>query len=243
MIKLRIFKYEMKRLILSKAYIFLLILVCAYSLYILKAGILPGFANTAPFSEWSFMNYLFIIAPFLSIILLFYVSRLFSPYEKNVMRITSSMPFSGPMYFFIKLAVITLAYIFAAFMAIIACFIFYGTVFEFYDFKIFAVCIALVLIPQMLFLQGIGIWLGKIRHTLAIVLIALIFFTASIDVSLPYYFDIMGETVMQIPQGAIPHNGVISFDIPLSFSISRIILCALGMLLIFTGCKRYSRRM
>lgn len=239
MTKSVIFKYEMKRVILSKAYVLLLLLICTYSVYTLKFNILRGFADTAPYSEWSFMNYLFLIAPFLSAILLFYVSRLYSPYEKNVMMITSSTPFSGSMYFFIKLIVITLACIFAALLAILACFVFYGTVFEFFDFRIFAFCMALVLIPQLLFIQGIGIWLSRLHHNLAFVLIAIIFLVSVSRIAPPYYFDILGNSIMKIPQNAIPHNGVIPFALPLSYALSRFILCILGIVLIFAGCKNY----
>lgn len=239
MIKSRIFLYELKRAILSKAYAFLLLLIGVYTVYTLKTSVLRGFADTAPFSEWSFMNYLFSIAPLLLTILLFYVSRVFSPYEKNVMRITSSMPFSGPMYFLIKLAVITLAYIFAALLAITACFVFYGTVFEFLNFKIFAICMALVLIPQLLFLLGVGLWVSRLNHNFAFVLIAFIFLLSISGFTPPYYFDILGSSIMQIPQNSIPLNGVISFAVPTDFFASRVILCILGVLLIIAGCQTY----
>lgn len=241
MIKLRIFYYELNRAIFSKAYAFLLLLVCVYSVYALKTIVLRGFANTAPFSEWTFMKYLFSISPFLVAILLFYVSRLFSPHEKNVERMTSSMPLSGPMYFLIKLAVIALAYIFAAIIAIAVCFVFYGTIFDFFDYKLFVNCILLALVPQMLFLQGIGIWASKVHHSLNYILLALILFVSFIRFEPSYYFDILGSAILQIPQTATPINGVIPFVVPAEFSFSRVILSFIGILLIISGCFNYKK--
>ena len=241
MIKTKIFLYEFKRIFVSKAYLFLLLLIGAYSVYTLKTVVLRGFADTAPFSEWSFMNYLFSLAPFLSILLLLYISRLFSPYEKSVMQITSSTSFSGAMYFFIKLAVITLAYIFAALLVIVACFMFYALVFDFFNYRIFTICIGLVLVPQLLFLQGVGLWVSKLQHNFSFALIALIFFANFIKLTPPNYLDVLGYSIMQIPQNAIPLKGVIPFSVPADFLISRVVLCVLGILLIIAGCQKYKQ--
>jgi hypothetical protein len=240
LIKYKIFSYELKRTIFSKSYAFLALLIGIYSVYILKTSVLRGFADTAPFSEWSFMYYLFSIIPFLLTILLFYISRLFSPYEKNVMRITSSMPFSSSLYFFIKLIVAAFTFLFAAFLAIIASFIFYGKVFNYFNFKIFITCIGLVLIPNLLLIQGLGIWVSRLQHNLTFALIGLVFLLSLNRFASSYYFDILGNSIMRIPLNTIPINGFISFAVPRDFYLSRIVLSIIGMILIICGCKEYT---
>lgn len=44
---------------------------------------------------------------------------------------------------------------------------------------------------------------------------------------------------MSILRELFPLNGVISFAVPIDFSVSRVILCILGTLLIIAGCQRY----
>ncbi len=239
MIKTRIFSYELKRVIISKAYLFFLIVICVYSFYTLSTSVLRGFANTAPFSEWSFVNYLLMMTPLLSAVLLFYMSRLFSPYEKNAMRITSSTPFYGPNYFFIKIAVVMLAFILAALLAVAACLLFYATVFSYYDYTTHMVCLALVLLPQLLFLSGVGLWISRLHHNLVYALIALLLFISLAGVTMPYYLDILGSSILQIPYNSVPADGSIPFIIPADYLLSRVALCVCGLLLIVAGCRRY----
>jgi hypothetical protein len=230
--------YELKRAILSKPYVFLLLLVGVFSFYTLKTSVLRGFADTAPFSEWTFMSYLFSIVPFLSAIALFFTSRLFSPYEKNVMHIVSAVPFSRPLYLLIRLAVITLAWAVAALLSITACLVFYRVVFGATIFRSFAICVLLAIVSPLLLLQGAGLWLSRWRPNLAIVLIALVFFAGFARFSPPYWLDVLGRSIMQVPQEAMPLKGVIAFVVPRGFLVSRLILCALGIILMAAGCFR-----
>jgi hypothetical protein len=232
----KIFCYEFKRAVLSKAYLLLLLLLTAYCAYTIKTTVLFGAADTAPFSRWSFTGYLFSASPILSAILLFYVSGLFSPREKSVNAITSSAPLSNAAYAFTKLSVILLAYAFAAAAAAVLCFIFYAAVFDFYRFSGFAVCILIVLVPQMIFLLGTGIWASKLNHNLAFLLIALIFFESFISAAPPVWLDVIGSSLMRIPDGSIPIKGVIPYDVPTGYIVSRAVLCVIGAALSAVYC-------
>lgn len=238
--KYKIFHYELRRVIFAKGYVFLLILILLYSSYTIKTSVLHGYANTAPFSEWSFIQYLLSITPFLSTILLFYLSKLYSPSEKKVMNITSSMKFSGPLYFFIKISVVAIAYLFATLLALIVCFIFYGKVFGFYDYKNFMSCILLVLIPQLVLILGIGLWISKINYNFSYVLIALIFILSLKNDTSSYYLDFLGSSIMKIPMNQIPVKGVIAYVIPNDYIVSRVLFSIIGISLILIGCMRYN---
>ena len=61
--KAKIFRYELRRVVFSKPFLFITALTLIYALYLLKTDILFGYADTAPFSAWSFLAYLSICTP------------------------------------------------------------------------------------------------------------------------------------------------------------------------------------
>lgn len=67
----RIFKYELKRLIINKFFLGLLIISALYSHEIMRGDIILGISNTAPFSGWSYGTYLAKVLPILLVTLLF----------------------------------------------------------------------------------------------------------------------------------------------------------------------------
>jgi hypothetical protein len=201
--------------------------------------VLCGYADTAPFSEWSFLNYLFLMAPFLGSILIFYISRLYSPNDRKVMKITSTMQFSGPIYFLLKLLVVTLTYLIAVILTVVACFIFYWKVFDFTNYGKLSICIILVLVPHLLLLQGVGIWLSKVKQNLSFLLILLLFLSSTIGDMPSYFLDVLGNSILQIPRDQIPIGGSIAFTLPNEFVVSRIVFSLIGIVLIIAGCLCY----
>ena len=63
----KIFKYELKRLLVNKVFAVLLVITAFYSWQVLDREIVMGVAYTAPFSQWSYGAFLGNILPLLSI--------------------------------------------------------------------------------------------------------------------------------------------------------------------------------
>ena len=62
---LKIIRYELKRLIFSKYYVFLLLITGLFAYYILSQKVILGTAYTAPFSNWSYTTFLCDMLPYL----------------------------------------------------------------------------------------------------------------------------------------------------------------------------------
>jgi hypothetical protein len=130
----------------------------------------------------------------------------------------------------------------AALAAIVAFFAFSWIVFGFHEFARLGACGALVLIPQLLFIMGAGLWAGRLHHNLALGLLGLLFFARFIPFDPPYYLDVLGSSILRITEAAIPDKGSIPFVVPTGFSVSRLVFSAVGMLLIVAGCPRPDAR-
>lgn len=242
MIKSKIFFYELKRTILSKSFAFLLLIVVAYSIFLLRTKVMYGVFDTAPFSEWTFISFLLALLPLLFTILLVFTSRLFSPNELSVKKLTASAPFSGHTYFLIRLMIIMTAYILAAASSIAVCFAYYSALFDVNDFLPFLFCILLVLLSQMLFITGAGVILCKINPNFAFFAIAVVFILSFSGTVLPYYADFMGSSILNGLPDAIPINGYIPFDVPSEFVLSRIVFGIVGLILLWLGSMHYQSR-
>lgn len=235
----KIYMYELRRAALSKTYFFSLILVAIYSIFLLKTQLIYGVVDTAPFSQWSFMQYLLTLSPILTAIILIYVSKLCGPGEKGIRSITAAMPFSPALYYFIRLAVFVSLYAIAAAVSILLCFLYYALVFDFYAFHTLISCIILVFMPQLFLILGIGLVLGQVNHNLPLALIALIFVIGAAGISLPYGFDIVGYSLLQTAHKAIPVKGYITFELPPEYIVRCIFFCMIGTVLIIFSGRRY----
>lgn len=236
----KIYLYELRRALLSKTTLFLMVLAAAYAAYLFKTQVLFGVAGTAPFSQWSFLQYLFQLLPLLATIILLFVSKLYAPAEKNTRKIIAATPFSPSLYFYIRLAVFVTLYLLAAGVTIGICFLFYGAVLGYTAFHTLAFCILLALLPQLFLILGLGLFLGQINHNLPLALIATLFIVSAVGIAPPYYADFMGYSIMSIPARAIPTNGHIPFDVPAEYLGSRIVFCLIGIALIAISGRSYS---
>ena len=130
----KIFKYELKRILVNKVFAVLLVITAFYSWQILDREIVMGVAYTAPFSQWSYGAFLGNILPLLSITLLFFVTYLFSQKEKMVGTITSATPADPVKYGLTKWSAILVGYVLIAAVVIGISMVFYSRTFEFWDF-------------------------------------------------------------------------------------------------------------
>ena len=55
---IKIFRYELKKLLFNRFFAALMIVTLCYGYMLLRGSVILGIANTAPFSPWSFGFYL-----------------------------------------------------------------------------------------------------------------------------------------------------------------------------------------
>ncbi|MGX9758645.1 hypothetical protein ACWYRQ_20395 [Clostridioides difficile] len=236
---LKIMKYEMKRLLFSKVYLVLLLITGWFSYNVLKTKTIYGLNDTAPFSEWSYSSFLLDVNPFLLVIVLMFCTYIFSKKEEAVKTITMTTKIKPTTYFCLKSITVAVAYFITVTVVIAISFIFYNRVFQFNNFGQLVKPILLILIPSVLFVSGMGMFIGNINGNLLYVFIPIIFLiTNSGALSI-----ISGKNIVNsiLESKVADTMGNLAFDIPQGFVISRIALGVIGTILIISVCKAYGK--
>lgn len=243
MTNLVLLKYELYRLILTKKYFYMALLLTIWTIDILMRLVIDGFSSTAPFSEWSYTLFITLFAPILLVILILLCTSIFSEKEETVRNIIYSTPLSETKYYIMKGSAVALVFIITAAIPIIISFVYYAFLFEYTEYLNFILPILLFLIPSSIFIFGLSIALGKINVKLLYVLIPLTFVLGIINLRiLPVWLDVFGNDYLE--ECAIDfYNSnmeIIPYNIPSDFIYSRLIFAALGILLFLFACKHNS---
>lgn len=226
----KLFKYELKRLLLNKFFLGLLIISALYSRHIMWGEIILGVANTAPFSGWSYGAYLAKVLPILLVALLFFISIYYSQQEKNVQALTKATPMEPVRFQMLRYGTIIIVFVLLSAVPIGYSLWFYGINFHFTKFVSFMLPIVTTLLPAMLFVFGAGMLGGRYYRAIIFVLMVVVILVNYLP--LPYAFDLLGENFFtHYPESL----GVIepAFTIPLTVLIGKSIygLAGLAMLL------------
>lgn len=236
---IKILFYELKRLLLNKFFFALLAVTSFYCYQVLSGEIILGVAGTAPFSEWSYGFYLARVLPLMLIMLLFFITFLYSKKEKQVQVLTGATPINPRRYGFIKSLAIMIGYLLISAVVIAISFVFYGNVFRYSQFSGFFIPILMTLIPAMLFVMGLGFVLGRIHpgllYALMLALLLLGFIT------LPYGADLTGNSFFQYYPLTLPlgTDGEPAFTVPAIVRGGKILYSLVGILLIGYGASRF----
>jgi hypothetical protein len=237
-----VLRYELKRSLVSKENGLLMLLLLAYAVYTLKTTVLPGYAGTAPSSAWTFASYLLAACPVLSMIVLFHVSRLSSPYERDAARITSATPGAGSGYVLLRLLVVSAGWLAAVTAVAMVGVAFLVIVFGEIRPLAYLACMALMVLPPFALFLGLGLWAGKVHHNLPLALIVLAFAARLLPPGSSFFLDVLGGSILRNADRAIPVAGEIAFALPPGYLLSRMVLAAIGVALAITGAPRFHAR-
>lgn len=227
----RIFKYELKRLIINKFFLGLLIISALYSREIMCRDIILGVSNTAPFSGWSYGTYLAKVLPILLVTLLFFISFLYLRQEKSVQALTKATPIDPFKFQMLRFGTIIVGFILISAVPIAYSFYFYAVNFHFTNIGSLVLPTVITLLPAMLFVFGLGVLGGQYHQGLVFVLMTAVILVSFIP--LPYAVDLFGGNFFtKHPQSL----DVVEppFSIPASVVIGKVIygLTGLGMMLL-----------
>jgi ABC-2 type transport system permease protein len=237
---MKLFKYELHRILCNKFFAGLLVITFLYSYQVMAGEIVLGTANTAPFSEWSFGMYLSRMLPILLITLLFFVSFFYSRQEQEVRRITDTTPMDQKQLGLLRCSAMMVGFVCISVVSVGVGLWFYAVNFQYTDFSHFLLPGLLTLIPAMLFFLGIGIMIGKIHPALIYALMPLVFLLGYLPI--PNAFDLFGSSFFQKMPLSLPigTGGEPAFTVPFSVWIGKAIYTALGLFLIILGLTRKS---
>lgn len=238
---IKIYRYELKRLLFNKFFLGLLVITGLYSYQILSGDIIQGTANTAPFSRWSYGAYLADVLPLLLITLLFFITFLYSKKEKKVANLTSAMPINPLHYGLVRCLAIITGFIGIAAAIILVSFVFYARVFQFTSFGDYMLPIVFTLLPAMLFTLGVGLLAGRLHAGLLYVFMLLLLVAG--QVPLPNALDLFGSHFYQSVPSTLPlgTDGEPAFTISVAAWIGKALYTAMGLLLSWLGMMGFKK--
>lgn len=231
----RIYGYECRRLILNKFFIGISVLILVYGWQVLKNITILGVSFTAPFSAWSFGDYLSRMSVFLWIGILFMVGFYHTKAEKRRAVIFESAPVKPYVFDLIRIGAILTVTALLVFIICLPAVVFYGSVFDLYPTGMILCATLLTLFPIAVFAIGSGKLLAHVGTPVLYIWMSVPFILKMIP--LPEAFGILnGSSFTERPlsiEGLDPE-----FSLTVGVIVVQSIVFILGVLMILFKNKR-----
>ena len=162
----KLFRYELRRVLRGKLFFMVLLVCLGLGWLTLTTVTIRGTAHTAPFSPWSFGDYLSRLLPLLCLGELCLVSVFTSRRERAVQMLTQTAPIDPGRYALIRWGAVLTGTL-ALWLCVIALAVgFYVSLFGWQDYGALAAPALLTLLPAGLLCLGAGWTLGRRHPTL-----------------------------------------------------------------------------
>ena len=224
----KIFKYELKIILLKPYVIAMTIMTLLYAYYILSTETILGISDTAPFSGWSFGKYLGDTTLISTLVTLFILSTIYSKRQKNVSILTDVTGFPVRKRIMIRNIIIGGFFLLSNLLIYITGCVFLGVIFGKIYPGVYLVDWLLITIPCLVIILGVGNLLGRINPALiyvfmrVVVLMAFVMSEYSIDINGANYYAVMSGALESLKGGETP------FTIAPTFLFTRLVYLILG---------------
>ncbi len=168
----KIFRYECKRLLWNKFFAGLLLVLLFYGWQVLTGATILGVSHTAPFSPWSFGDYLSRMVPLLWIGSLFFLTFFTSGKARRAAVLTDAAPMESRRYALVRCAAALAGTALLALAVLTEAAVFYGWYFGWHSWGELVLPALLALVPPLVFALGSGWRLGEVRPWLLYVWMA-----------------------------------------------------------------------
>lgn len=233
----KIFLYECKRLILNKFFCGILFVLLFYGWQVLDNATISGVSHTAPFSAWSFGDYLSRMLPLLWIGALFFLTFFTSAKARRAAVLTDATQTSPRRYALARCGAALVGTVLLALACLVEAAVFYGRYFGWYAWGQLLVPAIVTLLPALVFALGSGWLLGRIRPWLIYVWLAVPF--ACMALPLPEALGLWnGSFFSEYPLtlGTLDPT----FSIPVSVVLVQCTVLVCGIvLLVYTSGKQH----
>lgn len=230
---IKIFLYECKRLILNKFFFGILFVLLFYGWQVLSNATILGVSHTAPFSAWSFGDYLSRMQPLLWIGALFFLTFFTSAKARRAAVLTDATQTSPRRYALVRCGAALSGTVLLTLACLVEAAVFYGRYFGWYAWGELLIPTIVTLIPALVFALGSGWLLGRIRPWLIYVWMAVPFVCMALP--LPEALGLWnGSFFTNYPLTL----GILdpAFSLPVSVVLAQCILLTCGILLL--GCHK-----
>ena len=157
----KIFRYECRRLLWNKFFIGLAVVLLLYGALILHAVTILGVSHTAPFSPWSFGDYLSGM--------LFFLTFYTSPKARRAAVLMDATPMPPKQYALVRCAAALTGGVLLSLLCMGEAAVFYGRMFGWYGWGSLLLPALATLLPALVFALGSGWLLGQVRPWLVYV--------------------------------------------------------------------------
>lgn len=230
---IKIFLYECKRLILNKFFFGILFVLLFYGWQVLSNATILGVSHTAPFSAWSFGDYLSRMQPLLWIGALFFLTFFASAKARRAAVLTDATQTSPRRYALARCGAALSGTVLLALACLAEAAVFYGRYFGWYAWGQLLVPALVTLIPALVFALGSGWLLGRIRPWLVYVWMIVPFVCMALP--LPEALGLWNGSFFAnypLTLGTLDP----AFSLPVSVVLAQCILLTCGILLL--GCHK-----
>ena len=159
----KIFRYECRRLLLNKFFAGLVLVLLAYGAMVLESATILGVSHTAPFSPWSFGDYLSRMLPLLWVGASFFLTFFTSGRARRAMALTDAAPMDARRYAWARCAAALAGTALMALCCLLEAAAFYGRYFGWYAWGSLLLPALATLAPTLVFALGCGWLLARIR--------------------------------------------------------------------------------
>ena len=159
----KIFRYECRRLLLNKFFAGLVLVLLAYGAMVLESATILGVSHTAPFSPWSFGDYLSRMLPLLWVGASFFLTFFTSGRARRAMALTDAAPMDARRYAWARCAAALAGTALLALCCLLEAAVFYGRYFGWYAWGSLLLPALATLAPTLVFALGCGWLLARIR--------------------------------------------------------------------------------
>ena len=159
----KIFFYECKRLLWNKFFLGLLLVLLFYGWQVLSGATILGVSHTAPFSPWSFGDYLCRMVPLLWIGALFFLTFFTSPGARRAEVLTDAAPVPARKYALTRCAAALTGALILALACMAEAAVFYGLYFGWDNWPELLLPALVTLLPALVFALGSGWVLGHVK--------------------------------------------------------------------------------
>ncbi len=233
--------WELRRILLTRTYLYSLLLIMLLSQNTLGRLIIHGTYGSAPYSRVSYARFLVMMNAPLLIVLMLWCAAVFSEKERAVRRIVLSTALTNAGYIGIKTVAIAAAFVLTAGLMVAGSFVFYGRQFGFYAFQDFLNPLAVFLLPSALFILGLSLAAGQLHPRLPYGLLPVVFFAGVLNLNLPQWLDLSGNGYMfsytRILMRSL-HTGEMLYHLTPDFLATRVGLVVAGLALLFWAARR-----
>ena len=159
----KIFRYECRRLLWNKFFGGLLLVLLFYGWQVLSRVTILGVSHTAPFSPWSFGDFLSRMVPLLWIGSLFFLTFFTSGKARRVAVLTDAAPMEPRRYALARCGAALAGTALLALAVLAEAAVFYGWYFGWYGWMELIAPALVTLLPPLAFALGSGWLLGRVR--------------------------------------------------------------------------------